>query len=123
MNKKEQKGKTLNWEQFAALGNPENSESIENEQENDEAFEISPNKQRIRIFLDRKKRKGKGVTIIDGLMATEDYLEDITREFKKKCGVGGAVKEGQIIIQGDHRNKLKDLMIEKGFRDTKVSGA
>ena len=122
MAKKEQKGRTLNWEEFVSSGNPENSKDPEIEKDKTDALEVSPTQQRIRIYLDRKKRKGKGVTIISGLQAKPQFVEDLTREFKKKCGVGGSFKEGLIIIQGDHRERLKDLMIGKGFRDTKISG-
>ena len=123
MEDKNKKPKTLSWDDFTALGNPENAPEIENEESDrgDDLF-IEAKFQKIRIYLDRKKRKGKGVTIIEGLEASQDYMETLTKEFKKKCGVGGSVKDGLILIQGDQKNRLKELMINRGFKDTKISG-
>lgn len=123
MDNNKNKPKTLNWLEFQSMGNPENAEESPAKPEKKEARLYSPaNQQRIRISLDRKKRKGKGVTVIEGLRAQKSFMEELTRELKKKCGVGGSFKDELILIQGDHRNKIKDLMIEKGFSDTKLSG-
>ena len=121
MNNEKNK-KSLNWDEFVSLGNPENAPELPDDEDDISQFEIAPSRQRIRIYLDRKKRKGKGVTIIEGIEASHDFIEDLTREFKKMCGVGGSFKDDLILIQGDQREKLKRVMIEKGFKDTKISG-
>ncbi len=78
--------------------------------------------QRIRVQLDTKHRAGKAVSRIMGLEETQNKLEELCKFFKQKCGVGGAVKEGEILIQGDHVNKIIQMLIEKGYKNTKRTG-
>jgi len=73
------------------------------------------------ISLETKGRKGKGVTIVKGLPITEDELKVLAKRLKAQCGTGGAVKNGQIEIQGDNRQKLKDLLEKEGYK-SKFSG-
>ncbi|MFG0607043.1 stress response translation initiation inhibitor YciH [Vibrio mimicus] len=75
----------------------------------------------VRIFRETKGRKGKGVTIIKGLDADDTALKLLAAEFKKKCGCGGAVKDGEIEIQGDVRDLLKTLIEAKGYK-VKLAG-
>lgn len=76
----------------------------------------------VRISLDRKGRKGKGVTEVKGLLLTPDALKVLAKELKQKCGVGGAVKNGVIEIQGDHRDFLLKLLQEKGYTVKRAGG-
>jgi len=69
----------------------------------------------IRLSLDTKGRKGKGVTLIKGLPLKSDDLKVLAKELKQKCGVGGAVKDGNIEIQGDHRELLITLLKSKSY--------
>lgn len=69
----------------------------------------------VRISRETKGRKGKGVSIVTGLDMDEKALKAVCTELKKKCGCGGAVKEGTIEVQTDDRNKLKTLLESKGF--------
>lgn len=73
------------------------------------------------ITLETKGRKGKGVTVITGLPITESALKELGKKLKTQCGTGGAVKSGQIEIQGDNRMKLKELLEKEGF-SSKFSG-
>ncbi len=75
----------------------------------------------VRISLDTKGRKGKGVTLVKGVLKSSDELKKLAKELKQKCGVGGAVKDGIIEIQGDHRDMLVQLMQAKGYQ-TKRAG-
>ena len=76
----------------------------------------------VRISLDTKGRKGKGVTLIKGVLLKNNDLKGLAKELKKKCGVGGAVKEGDIEIQGDHRDLLLKLLTDKGYKVKRSGG-
>ena len=77
---------------------------------------------KVRVWIDRKKRGGKEVTIIDGINRNDQELKELAKEIKSKCGVGGSSKEGQILIQGNQRDKVVKLLQEMGFRDVKKAG-
>lgn len=76
---------------------------------------ISPQSQNLKIFLDKKNRGGKTVTLISGFVGKEDAIEKLGRELKSKCGVGGTIKDGEIIIQGDHRERVMKILTEAGY--------
>ena len=76
---------------------------------------LPPEKQRLIISLDRKQRKGKSVSLISGFVGQPDDLEELARELKKKCGTGGSAKEGDIIIQGDFRQRLREILESEGY--------
>ena len=76
----------------------------------------------VRISLDTKGRKGKGVTLLTGVLLGSAELKKLAKELKQKCGVGGAVKEGIIEIQGDHRDLLLTLMKSKGYQVKRSGG-
>lgn len=76
-------------------------------------------KEPLRIELDKKHRKGKEATIISGFLGSDDELKDLARMLKIKCGVGGSARGGEILIQGDFRIKIKEILIAEGYK-TKV---
>lgn len=96
--------------------NPDfNYECIEEEQ----AETLPKNQQKLRVGIEKKGRGGKTVTIIKGFIGSEEDLKDLGKLLKTKCGVGGSAKEGEIIIQGDFKQRIIELLKAEGYTQTK----
>lgn len=120
---KPQSGKGL--ESLGALFNLDpdsvSDEPLEIEENNDE--QIDPSKIDLRVSLDKKGRNGKAVTLITGFGDLhEDDLRDLAKTLKTKCGVGGSSKDGEIVIQGDHVQKVMNLLKDEGFKVKRSGG-
>ncbi len=76
-------------------------------------------KQKLRVKLDTKQRAGKVVTLVEGFVGTDDDLEVLGKKLKTKCGTGGSVKDGLIMIQGDYKQKVTGWLQEWGYKQTK----
>lgn len=79
-----------------------------------------PAQQELRVWLDRKQRGGKVVTLVRGFVGRDADLQELARLLKTKCGVGGTAKQGEVIIQGDHRDRVVDILVRSGYRCKKA---
>lgn len=83
---------------------------------------LPPAEQTLRIWFETKHRGGKAVTIIAGFVGTTADLELLGKQMKQACGTGGSVKDGEALIQGDHRDKLLQWLLKNGYSKTKKAG-
>lgn len=90
------------------------------EEEQQEIETLLPAQQLLKIKLDTKQRAGKAVTLISGFIGKEAELEELGKKLKNHCGSGGSAKDGFIIVQGDHREKVKQWLHKSGYTKTKI---
>ena len=89
--------------------------------EDAEAETLAPERQNLKIWLDRLKG-GRGATIVRGFVGSSTDLEALGKDLKKSCGVGGSAKDGEIIIQGDHCDRVLELLTRAGYKCKKAGG-
>jgi translation initiation factor 1 len=113
--------KDNNWKDRLSVVYSTNPDFQYNQGEKIEEETIPSQKQNLIVAIERKNRGGKTVTLVKGFVGNEDDLAELGKKLKTKCGVGGSVKEGEIIIQGEFKTRIADLLKEWGYR-VKISG-
>jgi translation initiation factor 1 len=88
-----------------------------NEDENIET--LIPAEQKLKIKIETKHRAGKTVTLIEGFIGSSEDKEALVKQLKNHCGTGGASKDGEMLVQGDHREKILSWLIKQGYKNTK----
>jgi len=83
---------------------------------------LPPQQQDLRVLIEKKHRGGKTVTIIKGFVGKQDDMDELAKFLKTRCGVGGTSKDGEILIQGDFRDKIMELLFTKGYKAKRAGG-
>lgn len=114
MSKKQQK-----FQNVVYSTNPNFNYEIE---QTDDIQTLPVQQQRLYVSLDRKQRAGKEVTLIEGFVGSDEDLKELGKLLKSKCGVGGSVKDNEILIQGNFKQKICELLLKEGYSQTKQKG-
>ena len=88
----------------------------------EEVETLTKSEQRLYVSIDRKQRGGKEVTLVEGFVGTDDDLKELAKLLKSKCGVGGAAKDGEILVQGNFNDKVFDMLLKEGYGVKKKGG-
>ncbi|OFY85468.1 MAG: translation initiation factor SUI1, partial [Bacteroidetes bacterium RIFCSPLOWO2_12_FULL_31_6] len=92
------------------------------EEEKEELITLNCEHQELKVLIDRKQRNGKSVTLVTGFVGNDEDFKKLAKELKSKCGVGGSAKDGEILIQGEFKEKIFDFLIRLGYLKTKKIG-
>jgi translation initiation factor 1 len=112
--------KKNDWKNREGVVYSTNSDFDYTHSQKEEQSTLSPTQQALRVLLDKNGRAGKQVTLVTGFIGTSSDLEFLTKLLKTKCGVGGSCKEGDILIQGDVRDKVVAILLKEGYKARKI---
>lgn len=87
----------------------------ETDRQEDAVETLPPEKQKLKVMLDKRNRKGKEVTLVTGFVGTDDDLKELAKFLKTKCGAGGSARAGEILVQGDFRRVVNELLEGRGY--------
>jgi translation initiation factor 1 len=111
-----QSGKRFVYQEFGNGSSPSLERALERPIQ-----ELPPQQQNLKVQASRKGRKGKTVTVISGFQAQPETLAELVKQLKTQCGTGGTVKDDEIEIQGDHKQKIVEILTKIGYK-AKISG-
>ncbi len=111
--------KNNDWKDRLNVVYSTNPEFKYNKVEEEEVETLDKKQQRLRVSIEKKNRGGKTVTLITGFIGSDDDLKDLGKLLKTKCGVGGSAKDGEIIIQGEFKQRVIELLKNEGYTQTK----
>lgn len=112
----------LSWDAFQSLGDPDNPE-VEDILKEDTPESSADLGAKVRVYIEKKGRNGKTVTLVKGTDLDADQLKELTKQLKSHCGVGGKPEGEDIMIQGDQRKKVIPFLASMGYKDVKNAGA
>jgi translation initiation factor 1 len=110
------------WKKRLGVVYSTNEDFNYDQREKEEKETLPPARQKLIVSLDKKNRKGKAVTLVAGFSGTEEDLQALGKLLKSRCGVGGTVKEGDILLQGDHRTLVIGLLEKEGYKVKRSGG-
>lgn len=106
----------MDWKEKLGLAFNIDPETVKNEPEEMPAKEEKKCTQRLDIMLDKRNRNGKKVTLVVNFNGSDEALKSLAKELKQHCGVGGSARGGEILIQGDFRDKIHAFLMSKGYK-------
>lgn len=89
------------------------------EESNEQHKTLEPAQQKLRVKLETKHRAGKAVTLVENFIGNEEDMQELGKKIKNFCGTGGSAKDGEIIVQGDQREKVMQWLVKNGYKQTK----
>lgn len=110
------------WKKRLGVVYSTNEDYNYDQEEREKEETLPPAQQKLIVSLDKKNRKGKAVTLVEGFTGNEDDLKALGKMLKTRCGVGGSVKEETILLQGDHRAQVVELLEKEGYRVKRSGG-
>lgn len=108
--------KQQDWKDRLGVVFSTNSDFQYQRSEAEQADTLPPQQQTLHVLLDKKQRGGKKVTLVSGFVGKEDDLKELGKRLKTACGVGGSTKDGEILVQGDFRQKVADILTKAGYK-------
>jgi translation initiation factor 1 len=114
--------KSNDWKERLGVVYSTNSDFQYDKEDHVDHQTLPNNQQNLKVWLDRKQRKGKVVTLITGFIGTDDDLKALGKLLKTKCGVGGTAKDGEILIQGDFANKVVSILEQESYKVKRAGG-
>lgn len=111
--------KKNDWKERLGMVYSTNKDFCFEYEDSNDAETLPKKQQRLRVDIEKNGRGGKTVTLVKGFVGKDEDLKELSKMLKVKCGVGGSVKEGAIIIQGDFKTKVIDLLRADGYSDAK----
>jgi translation initiation factor 1 len=110
------------WKERLGVVYSTNTDFNYQKEEQEKQETLSANQQNLKVMLDKKQRKGKVVTLIEGYIGSDEDLNALAKSLKTQCGVGGTAKDGQILIQGDFCQRIIDILKAQGYNVKKAGG-